>query len=232
MPIVAGADGCPAGWIGIFKDLATGEATPRLAVNAPELLEPPALSVLTIDIPIGLPERGSRACDLEARRRLGIRASSVFPAPVRGVLHADSREQANEIGVRTDGRRLSQQLWAIVPKVREVDALFEVHGGLQDRVREVHPELSFWAWNGGQPMQHPKRSSQGRDDRRQLVERSYPGVFEVVRSSFTKRQVADDDILDACAALWTAERIAAGAAESIPTTIEHDGRGLRMEIVC
>jgi predicted RNase H-like nuclease len=41
-----------------------------------------------IDIPIGLTASGPRSCDLEARRLLGPRRSSVFPAPAREVLRA------------------------------------------------------------------------------------------------------------------------------------------------
>ncbi len=45
------------------------------------------------------------------------------------------------------------------------------------------------------------------------------------------RVAAPDDLLDACAAAWTAGRVAKGAAERLPETPPTDARGLRMEIV-
>jgi predicted RNase H-like nuclease len=52
--------------------------------------------VTAIDIPIGLPGGRPRTVDGEARRLLGPRASSVFPAPARGTLDASSYEEACE----------------------------------------------------------------------------------------------------------------------------------------
>jgi predicted RNase H-like nuclease len=41
---------------------------------------------------------------------------------------------------------------------------------LQQRVVEVHPEVSFWAMAGKQPMQHKKRRQAGYDERAALLE--------------------------------------------------------------
>jgi hypothetical protein len=82
----------------------------------------PVPQVIALDMPIGLPERGPRACDLEARRLLGPgRASSVFPAPIRPVLVATSYDDACQIRLQVEGKKLSRQAWVIVPKIREVD---------------------------------------------------------------------------------------------------------------
>jgi predicted RNase H-like nuclease len=43
--------------------------------------------------------------------------------------------------------------------------------------------------------------------------------------------VADDDILDAFAALWTAERITSGVAVTLPENKPLDSTGLPMRIV-
>src|SRR5262249_22667826 len=57
--------------------------TATIAATLGELLHDlPQESLLAIDIPIGLADRGARRCDVEARRCLGPgRGSSVFPAP-------------------------------------------------------------------------------------------------------------------------------------------------------
>lgn len=46
-----------------------------------------------------------------------------------------------------------------------------------------------------------------------------------------RRVAADDDLLDAFAALWTAERILRGEARTVPRIPPEDRFGLRMEMV-
>ena len=58
-----------------------------------------------------------------------------------------------------------------------------------------------------------------------------PQVLFLARGSHLKKHVADDDILDAIAALWTADRAARGKAETLPENPPMDSTGLRMEIV-
>jgi predicted RNase H-like nuclease len=57
------------------------------------------------------------------------------------------------------------------------------------------------------------------------------GVRERARGNYLKGQVADDDILDAIAALRAATRIAAGEAGTIPGEPPRDSTGLPMEMV-
>jgi predicted RNase H-like nuclease len=191
----------------------------------------PRPAVLAIDIPIGLPDAGARDCDRAARARLGRpRASSVFPAPPRATLAASTYVDACRIGEGIDGRRLCQQAWAIVPKIREVDQVLRCEPGLQMWVREVHPEVSFAAWRNGRPMKHSKRRVAGRQERRALVEATY-GSLEPWVQALPRRNAGIDDLLDACAALWTAERIARGMALVLPAPPATDSFGLRMEIV-
>ena len=60
-----------------------------------------------------------------------------------------------------DGRALSKQAFAILPKILEVNQLVLNQAALQDRVREIHPELCFAVWNGGRAMQHRKSDRTG-----------------------------------------------------------------------
>ena len=55
-------------------------------------------------------------------------------------------------------------------------------------------------------------------------------IPDELRTRWPKSIVAADDILDAHAACWTAERILKGEAEQIPPTPEVDAKGLRMEM--
>ncbi len=76
------------------------------------------LAAAAIDIPIGLAADGSPGrADIEARRRLGPRRSSVFPAPVRAVLAAiHLRGGLRALPRRACGKAISKQLFNILPE--------------------------------------------------------------------------------------------------------------------
>jgi predicted RNase H-like nuclease len=81
-------------------------------------------------------------------------------------------------------------------------------------------------------MRFGKTSHRGRSERRRLVDRYFgPAAYTAVRDQHLLRDVGHDDILDAFAALWTAERILRGASHSLPERPPIDRYGLRMEIV-
>jgi predicted RNase H-like nuclease len=181
-------------------------------------------SAIAVDMPIGLPDAGPRACDVEVRRHLGARRSSVFPAPIRPVLAASTYEQALAIGRARDGRGISKQSFHLLPKIREIDDL--ITPGAQRTVVESHPELCFAAMTGA-PCRHPKRTAAGRAERRLAL----LAVFPDADAQWADRHVGakSDDVLDAYATAWTARRLAAGTAERVG--LDRDARGLRMEIV-
>jgi predicted RNase H-like nuclease len=232
MSTIAGIDGCHGGWLCVCKDLLTGTLTAHILAMIDDILTlAPRPELVMIDIPIGLTDSGPRACDLEARERLQKpRSSSVFPAPIRPVLAARSFAQACLIGVKIDGRKLSQQAWAILPKILEVDAFLQQDLSRASWVREVHPEVCFCAWNGGVAMGNRKKSRAGRIEREALVVPFYGAAYGAVRSSLPRRAFANDDLVDAFAALWTAERVAAGRAIVLPAAPPLDSVGLRMRI--
>ena len=58
-------------------------------------------------------------------------ASSVFPAPIRPVLAAQSYREACEIRYSVKGGKMSQLSWAIVPQIREIAEAIRADGGLQ-----------------------------------------------------------------------------------------------------
>lgn len=229
-------DGCKSRWLCIARDLRSGGLEAQLFDSAADLADQvPLPDVIGWDIPIGLAEDGAgRGCDREARALLRApRASSVFTAPIRAALVARSQAEASRITAeRCAGRRVAAQAFGIYAKVREVDALLAARPALRGRIREVHPELCFWAWNGGVAIHASKKSEAGERERRALVEAHFgAGSIARVRAQLAPRRVPADDILDAFAALWTAERIASGVARTLPETPLCDARGLRMEMV-
>lgn len=233
MPILAGADGCKDGWIVATLDMISHIIAYQRVSEIAEIFDRfSGLEVLAIDIPIGLPDKGPRACDIAARASLGRpRGSSVFPAPIRPMLSASSHPHASTIGRELDGRGLTVQCWHILKKIAEVDHFLTTQAPARTRVREVHPELSF-SLLAGRPMLHPKRNRAGRQERLALLESSFgPAVSQAVADSRSMGANADD-VLDAFVALWTAKRIYAGEAISFPDgERQNDSAGLPMEIV-
>lgn len=232
--IVAGVDGCKDGWFCITKDLNTGDIKSAVYKDAKSLLEQkPTPLIIAIDIPIGLTEAGPRICDIEARKLIGPRRSSVFPAPIRPILQANTRQEADLIGRKVDGRGVSAQAFAIYNKIRNIDNILVERPGLQERIKEVHPEVCFWAWNLKECMPYPKKTQKGQSQRRVLINKVFGGeIVEEIRAEYLKKTVATDDIHDAFAALWTAERIFRGKAEVIPNPSLKDAQGLHMEMWC
>jgi predicted RNase H-like nuclease len=191
-------------------------------------LGPGDLAAVAVDMPIGLPARGSRTCDVEARRRLGPRRNSVFPAPVRAVLGTSTYEEACAVSRQVCGKALSKQLYNIVDKIREVDAVQSARR--QERLFEACPELSFAVMAGDAPMQHSKRTADGEAERIAVLQTDFGLGLEIAflveaRAAGAQR----DDVLDALALAWTARRYVAGSCLRLGG--ELDATGLRMEVV-
>jgi predicted RNase H-like nuclease len=209
--IVAGVDGCRGGWAVALASVDGGPFDVRVVPTFGDVLalQPTAIA---IDIPIGLVDAGSRACDIEARRRLGPRRSSVFPAPLRPMLAADTYDAALAIG------GLSKQAYHLLPKIREVDALMTSNA--QETIVEAHPELCF-ARLLGRPCAAPKRTPAGRAERQMAVS---------LTIDRPPTGAAWDDVLDACALVETARRLVGDDVERLGDGTR-DRRGLRCEIV-
>jgi predicted RNase H-like nuclease len=235
---VAGLDGCKNGWFLVLKESGIGTIRHRRINRLCEVCKQPENpSVIAVDIPIGLlthGRRGGRDCDKMAREFLHKpRSNSVFSPPVRpalenshfrSALHANRTSSSENVGI-------SQQCFHLFGKIREADEL--VTPELQERIREVHPELCFFALNRGKPMKYGKkhRGGLGLQERRNLL--SEVGFSSVIKESkiYRKSEAAEDDLLDACVACWTAERIHQGTATCIPENSPKDERGLRMEML-
>jgi predicted RNase H-like nuclease len=231
--VFAGLDGCRAGWFAVSATSGTGPIeTAVFATFGEALASLPASTLIAVDIPIGLADRGDRVCDRMARQRLSpFRSSSVFPAPIRNVLDAATHADASARRHAVEGKRISIQAYAITKKVREVDTVLRSSPADRLRVFEVHPEVSFAEMNGGQALATKKRRASGRADRTALLHPYFGDEpTRVVQSRSPKRAVAIDDVLDAFAALWSAMRIGDGRAYSLPALSDRDTAGIPMAI--
>ncbi len=226
--MVGGLDGCRIGWV-LVTTATTGEGKSSVDVvtdlrGVISDLDSGRLAAVAIDVPIGLPDFGSRACDIEARKLIGPRRSSVFPAPSRAVLEARTYEDAMATSRAISGKGLSKQAFFILQKIREVDRL--ITPALQDSLVEMHPEVSF-ALLAGQPMAYHKSRPEGRAERLELLRTVFPDV-----DRHAARRIAGtrpDDVLDAFVAAWSARRWA--MRTHLQLGGELDARDLRMEMI-
>jgi predicted RNase H-like nuclease len=226
---IIGVDGCKAGWVAAVvagaarADVALFESFGALVREA----GPTAL--IAVDIPIGLSEREPRLADVAARQFLGPRGSSVFPAPVRAALQSTTYRDACARSEAASGKKLSQQSYNILAKVRDVDTALRGDAALAARTFEVHPEVSFAVCNGGVPMAHPKRRPEGRAERLALLPRWGREAYARAVAEFPRSAVGHDDIIDALVAAWSGGRIAADRARHFPQgTVPRDACGLAM----
>lgn len=216
---VAGVDGWRDGWVmvvlrnGRFFEAGVARTAAGLIDIAGDA------EIIAVDIPIGLPAAGRRRADIEAKRRLGARSSSVFFAPPRPVVEAEPFAAANALAKERFGFGISRQSYGLRTKILEVDALDDT------RLYEVHPELAFRELAGTVlPSKKTWGGVGGR--RRALLEAGIkiPWDLESVQA------VPVDDVLDAAAAAWSAHRIATGEAECVPARPERDATGRSMAI--
>jgi len=210
---VLGVDGCRAGWVGVM--VSGGTATALVAPTIADLVaavrtDHPDLAVVGIDIPIGLPDTAPRQADLLARQRLPVgRKSSVFPAPTRVATAATTHAEASAANREATGVGLSIQAFHLIPKILEVDAY--VRSPRSCRIVEVHPEVSFAAMDAASVVP-AKRTTAGVASRERALR-----AAGIEPPSYVRGQgYAVDDLLDACAAAWTAARVARGDAEILP----------------
>ena len=233
--LVAGVDGSKAGWVFVlFDTLKRRVTTCSVAPTFSELLlQTTSCAVVGIDIPIGLPDivaGGGRAADRAARALLRpSRHASVFSTPARAVLQARSYEEANELHRAHSETNvgMSRQAYGILPKIAEVDDLMTPR--IQQRVFEVHPELSFMEMNHGRPMAVSKARVGGLLARmRVLADNGLIAGLEDLVGDLGKSYL--DDVMDATVVAWTAGRKISEKAVRVPELPERDVRGLRMEM--
>lgn len=189
---VVGVDGYPRGWVAVSLLNGRFERVALCPSFEDVLGEFPDAAVFGVDIPIGA---GPREADRLARKLVGPRRGSVFPAPTEEALRA--RDFAQATGV-------SRQLFALFPKIREVAE----HAG-DPRVIEVHPEVSFWALKGAE-LEAAKTTWNGFLERRRLLRAAGIELPEELEPDPPLV-----DVLDAAAAAWSARRYARNEAEPV-----------------
>ena len=204
--------------------------------------------LILVDIPIGLaPGKYEwRECDQEAKECLNApsvnRSSSVFLTPHRYVVEAAREAKADAVtprdfqgaleqinALRPRGTKFSSQAWNITPMIAEVDGfMMSRTPEARPQVREVHPEICFWALNDDQPMQWSKKKPEGQAERVRILQSFEPRTPEILDAALADpgSHAAEDDILDALAAAVTARLGYPDRLATLPASPPRDARGL------
>jgi predicted RNase H-like nuclease len=187
--------------------LEDGRFSTDLALNiTTAFAELGEVEVIAVDVPIGF---GPREADAAARQFLKGAASTVFSTPRRALLDVPFRP----------GLGISKQAHSLGPRILHVTSL----AATDARLYEVHPEVCFRAMNGGVPLRNRKKWADGALERIDLLRRHGIELTELR----TTASAPLDDVLDAAAAAWSAHRIAAGIAQTLPSSPEFvDGRDI------
>jgi predicted RNase H-like nuclease len=246
MPVLAGVDGCPGGWIAAIED-AGGIRMAAFATFAELADSLGDGAMIAVDMPIGLPDHchGGRGPEQLVRPLLGARQSSVFSIPSRSAVYACSDDEATAdwYGAHrqccaaaretsTPPRAVAIQGFGLFRKIRELDVFLRGGAGRSNRIVESHPELAFWRLNGRKPLTQPKKVK-GASFGPGLAERAALLAADGVPQMplpYPALRAAADDLLDACAMLTVARRLAAGAIESLPHEPPRDRFGLPIAI--
>ncbi|SOC51582.1 DUF429 domain-containing protein [Ornithinimicrobium cerasi] len=213
-----------SGWVGAVLD-PSGHGTPHLVdgVTLEEVVAAAGtVTVVALDVPVGLPDEGRRAADVAARKELGGQASAVLTTPVREAVYAATFGEANAISREKVGSGLSQQAYGLRRRIMEVDAY--VRQDLPFRLVEVVPELVYTDLSGT-PLTSRRGSAEGSRQRREAL--ATAGLYAPTQAPVG---VATDSMLDACAAALTAHRVKNGQARSIPDEPETYSDGITAAI--
>lgn len=232
----AGADGCRSGWAVTWLDEQDWFQPVAIYSTLADLVAAMGgATTLLVDIPMGLKEEGDeRLCDLETRRLLGPRSSTLFRVPVRAAVHASEYRTANLLNRAATGKGLSAQAFGICRKIAEADQLLRANPGLQGWVYESHPEACFAALNGWQPLPEKKKSTEGLARRLEILAVHTANAVETfvqAEERYLRKALALDDILDAMVMALAARLAALAGMPTIPSEPEQDEYGLTMQIV-
>jgi predicted RNase H-like nuclease len=216
LPLVIGIDGCKAGWFAVWhsQDETIETAIFPSISNLKDFFVEFNQFIIGIDMPVILSEVMPREADQLARKLLSKKASSVFTAPTPKMLDQPNYEKACLISKNLIGKSMSLQSWYLFPKIKDVQTILHYKN---IKVFEIHPELSFRAMNNEKVILESKKTTEGFEIRKSLLDKHFLDFnFDVIRNKYQKKDVMDDDILDALVVLWSAKRIVNDQALYLP----------------
>lgn len=175
---------------------------------------------ITFDVPIGHedPEGdgdGRRACERAAAEMLGeaIARERILPMPPHAVYEVDHYHEATRLCQERGWPELPKPMWHARHRVLDVlDAAAD-----DERIVEVHPEVSFTIMNGlhgdGGPLEHYGSGWNAIYERLTLLQAA---GLRPAESLGDAGGASPEDVVDATVAAWSAHRVAVDEARTVP----------------
>lgn len=183
---------------------------------------------LAFDIPIGHEDPtgehgdGQRACEAAAHDWLGPAAQErILPYPPPVLFEREHFHEAQAACEQAGWPELTKPIWHGHDRIEEVTRA----AAEDDRIVEIHPEVSFAALNelhGGEgPLEHYGRGWNALYERLELL---HEAGLRPARSLGGVGRASPKDVIDATIAAWSAYRAATGQAEQLPEQPPTDPR--------
>lgn len=184
--------------------------------------------VIAFDIPIGHEDPtgehgdGRRVCEAAAHDWLGSAAEErILPYPPPVLFEREHFHEAQAFCEGEGWPELTKPIWHGHYRIEQVTRA----AAEDDRIVEIHPEVSFTALNeahGGQgPLEHYGRGWNALYERLRLL---HDAGLRPARSLGGVGRASPKDVIDATVAAWSADRVATGAAGVLPEDPPRDPR--------
>ncbi len=227
-----GVDGYKGGWLAVILSSSSSEV--KLYKDVGSLWsENRDASLVLIDIPICLTNKGIRQCDILARKMLAKnRKPSIFNPPAKKAYYAGSYREACAINKEVTGKKISKQTWNLIPKIKEVNKLISKHPEAVKILKESHPEVCFMALST-KGIKYSKKNILGIKERLKVLESldgRALGIFAYANDKFSKKAILADDIVDSMVLAFTA-KFGYKKLSKIPKKPHYNELGQKAEIV-
>lgn len=195
----------------------------------------PKINYVFIDMPIGLSDYGfKRSVDAKLRDMLpSNRKSSVFNAPSRPSIYAESYHHAKQAELKLQGKSISIQSWNISKKIKELDQYIYENPHVISKLRESHPEYCFYKLNKDNPLQYSKKLSIGIEERLSILQNFVVNVEDSFKNFYDKNKhkgLKKDDIIDSIVLYVCADKWKINGSKSLTQSPPKDPRGIPCEI--
>lgn len=226
-----GIDGCKGGWIAASLE-GSRLNIERFSSITEIMNDYPDTKSILIDMPVGLQSATAhKRPDTYARQIIRERASTVFPAPCRQAIYAETVSRAYEENERVLGKKFTPLTVGIIPKIREVDLFLQNNSYYKNRVLESHPEVCFAILNG-RTLMSKKNEFDGMNERIFILQKYIPTLRVNNISDASKQfKCMMDDIIDAICLAVVGTFMAENKYYSIPPNPMPDDTGLLMQMI-
>lgn len=237
---ILGIDGCRTGWVVAQADPTLTDIKIYHATTLLDIVSKTPPQKIAIDMPIGLPEKingPGREAEQAVRPMLGRRQSSLFSIPSRSAIYADTYQKACELALQASNppRKVAKQGFNLFPKIIEIDQLLQSRKDLIAIIHESHPEAAFVKMNSDKPLGLPKKVKnrpfpEGLELRKTLLKSNGIDFSKARIAQNLSKKCSEDDMIDALAMLWIAQRLAKAIAKPHPDPPKRDDKDIPIAI--